>query len=170
MIPLAVHALAAGDRGTIQTLHHMAQFAKDGVRSDVRLHRLAQMIAANTDDPERRLLAIYNWLGAAFTFKPDAKGFEQIRTPTDMLDQFEKQGRIAGDCDDLSIMGAALIMAMGYPAGFVIIARTETGRFVHVYPSVYVGKTPVPMDPQEGTPFGQHTRGAARITFYKIDA
>lgn len=168
MLGIQVQTLPPGDAGTLKTLDIMGRFVKQGIESDARVHRIAQSIAATSPDHMTRLRAVYDWLRRVFVFKHDTRGYEQIRTIPSMLDQFEAQGRIAGDCDDLSIMGAALIQALGYGTGFTVVAASPRGRYAHVYPTAFLGKLAIPLDPQEGTPFGQNTIGARRISHYVL--
>lgn len=168
-IPLQVQTLPPGDAGTVRTLDIMARNAKSAVQSDVRVHRITQRIAATTADRIGRLRGIYDFLADSFVYKDDAHGFEQVRTPSDMLDQFEAQGRIAGDCDDMATLGAALILAMGHKAGFTIIRAKPNGPFAHVYPTAFIGRLAIPLDAQERTPIGQDTKGAVDRRHYTID-
>lgn len=56
-----------------------------------------------------------------------------------MLQKIFKEGAANGDCDDVAILGAALGMAVGLPASFVLVGFDRNEPFQHVYTELYTG-------------------------------
>jgi len=59
---------------------------------------------------------------------------ETIQTPDYMLTGLEMSGILAGDCDDISTLHAALLTALGFVVRFVAIRSIQDSTaFDHVY-------------------------------------
>ena len=116
-------------------------------------------------DYEQRARAIYDTLAAKVTFQPDPSRLEYLRHPDGMLYDLAMKGRATtrasfahtGDCDDMAMMGCALLLAAGLRPVLitVAIAVSPRDRFVHVlFGYIADGGRVVPMDPQEKFAFG----------------
>lgn len=162
--------LPPGDAGTLETLNQMGHLVREGIEREPRLHALAQRLAAGGRSTAERLTAVYDWLAASYRFKDDTRGYEHIRGVSDQLDQLQRDGVIAADCDDLAIMGAAILRAMGLASGFGVIAASVTGPYKHVFPCAFIDGKAIPMDAQERIPLGQLAPGAARTLFWELHA
>ena len=122
--------LAAGEAGTAQTIARMRQLVDEALH-DPSIVRLAKDIVRNVPafDEAGEAQAIYNWVSTHIRFTKDVVNKELLYAPTDLL----KVG--AGDCDDISMLMATLLMAIGYPARMVTVAANATApdQFSHVY-------------------------------------
>jgi transglutaminase-like putative cysteine protease len=59
---------------------------------------------------------------------------ETLQYPDYMLSGLEVSGRLVGDCDDISTLHAALLVALGFKVRFVAIrSLRENVNFDHVY-------------------------------------
>lgn len=56
-------------------------------------------------------------------FLRDPRGVELLHTPAYLLTQIAERGTVAGDCDDIAMLVAALGMAVGLRARFVVIGQ-----------------------------------------------
>lgn len=58
---------------------------------------------------------------------------ELLQGPDMLLQRIEQQGRAYGDCDDVAMLGAALLASMGALVRFRAIEQNPDGSFGHVY-------------------------------------
>lgn len=77
--------------------------------------------------------AIRSWLVRRFTFVPDPRGVELLKSPRYMLQEWEQDGEIRGDCDDAAILGASLALASGYRVRWILLGFHPGHPFKHVY-------------------------------------
>jgi hypothetical protein len=80
----------------------------------------------------------------------DPVGQEHLTTPVALV----RQDRPQGDCDDFSMLTAALLGAVGIRTRFVTIGVSPLA-FAHVYLAAFIGGRWVPIDPiADGKPVG----------------
>ncbi len=96
------------------------------------------------------------------TFRRDPVGFERIRHPVRMVREINGNGWTQGDCDDLAVYAAAVLLALGRRPVFLVMARDE-GAFEHVYYGELEGGQLIPYDPQEGYPAGTQAPAVRRL-------
>lgn len=77
-------------------------------------------------DWNAEVAAIFHWVQQNVRYTRDPSGIELFRTPRAVLSDG------IGDCDDMAIMLAALLMAAGYRCRFRVVGFTE-GSYEHVY-------------------------------------
>lgn len=129
--------IAWGDAGAHQTLTTMDDIVHQSLDMPL-VKEFAEQLTVNMAprDYERAALMIQAWLATYFRFVPDALGHEQLKTPEYQLRYYRQYGQAVGDCDDAAILGAALGMAVGIPATFVVLGfdtPDSRGRMAHVY-------------------------------------
>ena len=72
----------------------------------------------------------------AYMYRPERE--EVLRSPEFMLNDFLYLGYFEGDCDDASIMGAAMWSLAGFPVRFVAIRYSANAKgFEHVFVEVW---------------------------------
>jgi hypothetical protein len=83
---------------------------------------------------------------------------EVLRDVPFMLNDWKTQGRMEGDCDDMAIMGCALLRASGIPARMTAIKSQNPDEFDHVFSEARVGPFWIPIDPTvpPGTEYMQY--------------
>lgn len=144
---LSAVPLLSGDAGVEQTINEMRGLVDEALR-DASVNRLARDIVRSVPafDDVAEAEALYNWVRANIRFTKDPVNKETLYPPAELL-------KIrSGDCDDISMVMATLLMAVGYPARFVTVAATPNSpeQFSHVYVE---GEVPagsgqwIPMDP-----------------------
>ena len=111
------------------------------------LHRMRAIVRAQQAVPIVRLPAVALTKGTGFDgaaqirklrlflhdhteFVRDPTGVELLQTPDYLLTQIRRGDIVAGDCDDLAMLAAALGMSIGLRARFVALGR---GRLEHVF-------------------------------------
>ena len=126
--------LAGGEAGTAQTIHAMFQLVDDAVK-DATLHRHAIDILRECPqyNPTAEARCIYDFVLMNFQYRQDPIGplgaKEMLIPPAQML------AIRAGDCDDLSMLMAALLGSVGIETHFVTVAADPNSPedFSHVY-------------------------------------
>jgi hypothetical protein len=129
-------SLSGGDTGTAETIAVIRQLVDEGIK-DPEVNRAAIGIVKAAGvrpfdfDGEQR--AIYNFVLKQIRFTRDIAGKETLRTPREIL------AIRAGDCDDKSILIAALLGTIGHRVRLVTVKANPLapGLFSHIYPEVY---------------------------------
>ena len=145
------------DHQTAQTIAAMFAMTEDTDRRQLA-HRVAVLLASRLPQKDflAQLRAVYNFIGERVRFKRDTFNAEHLRHPDQLLAEIIETGSTAADCDDAAMLGAALVRALGMRPVFTM-KRHPLTPFEHVYFGAELDGQIVPMDPQERTPFGQHT-------------
>lgn len=151
-----VWQLPGGDAGTRATLAHLAAVAR-GASWHPELRDAARAIFR--DDLGRRglgpaaPLALREWIARVQVYLPDPLAAEYISNPVALLAQLEEGGgRIAGDCDDVAGLVAALALAAGLRARFLAVQFDGQAGFRHVWAAVaFPGGPWVDCDPTRPT-------------------
>lgn len=128
------YPLPDGDAGIARTIHFMrgAAMGNEGARNP---HIRAVAVHTVEDVPNRdargEVRAIFNAVQKSIAFRGE-KG-ELVQTPVVTLHL------CAGDCDDHSVLLAALLQALGHKTRFVTVAADpeDPNTFTHVYVEVY---------------------------------
>lgn len=122
--------LLAGDQGTQQTIDVMRHLV-DEASADQNFVNLAvkivKTVPAYHDLSE--VEALYNWVKHNIRFTKDPVTKEKLYPPQQLL-------KIkAGDCDDISMLLGAFLLALGYPARLITLAAnpSQPTEFSHVY-------------------------------------
>ncbi len=126
-------SLLSGDAGTAQTIKLMRKLV-DQALSDSSFVRFAKDIVRHVPahDEFGETQAIYDWVLRNIRFTKDPLTKESLYPPQELL-------KIrAGDCDDISMLLGALLLADGYPAQLVTVAANPQApdEFSHVYVEV----------------------------------
>ena len=126
-------SLAGGDLGTIQTIRVMRKLVDQAV-SDPEFVRHAIELVRNVPehDENGEIFALYSFVHDYIRYTKDPVTKEVLVPPKELL------RRRAGDCDDTSMLIAALAIALGYPARLVTISANpeHPNDFSHIYPEV----------------------------------
>lgn len=104
--------------------------------------------------------------GGRVQFARDIAGRELLRHPDQLIAELSRRGVTSADCDDRAMLGAALLRAMGFRAGFIVVGKRARGPFHHVmFCAEHRGRL-VPMDPQETKAPGKFPVHARRKIFW----
>ena len=138
--------LLSGDPGIEQTVEVMRHLIDEAVADQNFVNfavRIVGTVPAYHDLGEAEVL--YNWVKQNIRFTKDPVTKEKLYPPQQLL-------KIkAGDCDDISMLLGAFLIALGYPARLITLAANtaQPSEFSHVYIEAEVppGSTNwVPMD------------------------
>jgi transglutaminase-like putative cysteine protease len=131
-VPVREVQIPTGDRGARKMVRVMADEARAAIRNPLTI-RTVETITPPGANPADRIFFIREWLRERFIFSPDPHGIELLRTPDYSLNRILQEGETRGDCDDLAVLVAALGIAAGLPARFVLFAFGERLPFSHVF-------------------------------------
>lgn len=122
-----------GKSGIVATLRKMAITARTSIRGSF-ITTLSRKIVVEQpiEDKFAEAKAILDWVIKNVRYVRDPVEVELLMTP-------ERTVSIgSGDCDDLSILIAALCESVGIPARFVAVQTREDGNYSHVYPEAWI--------------------------------
>lgn len=163
--------IPTGDAGTDVTVDLMARMAMGiyGAQS-VKIRQLAIDIvrAAGVRQKDRlgEVRAIHSWVQQRLRYVQDP-AWQELLTHAETL-AFDAQD---GDCDDHSILEAALLGAIGIPTRFVVVGMKRDAPFQHVYSEAMVMKTWVPLDAiMKDKPAGWSVPNPGRRKAYAVNS
>jgi hypothetical protein len=138
--------LLSGEQGTAQTIEIMRHLVDQAVGDESFVRQainIVRPVPAYHDLSEAK--ALYNWVKQNIRFTKDPVTKEKLYPPQELL-------KIkAGDCDDISMLLGALLIALGYTARLITISASADNpqEFSHVYVEAEVppgSKQWIPMD------------------------
>lgn len=152
LVPLSGHP----DVRVSQTIGAMTAFAEDAGRYSPAVLQVAGAMARSCGQLDRacQVQRLYDWLSKSVRFKGDPLDLEHLRHPDQLIAEIETHGMAAADCDCLAMLGAAVLIALGIPAWFIVDGLSPIGPLEHVYIAAELSGQLVPLDPQHSTPIG----------------
>lgn len=142
-----------GREGVRHTLRLMSQIAKR-YKTAPAIFELSRRIVRNVPNKawKGEARAILAWVQHNIRYTKDVAGVETLQSPIQTI-------RIGqGDCDDMSILIASLMGAIGHPTRFMAVGM-ESDHFSHVFPQTKIGGQWVTMEATERWPLGKNPHG-----------
>ena len=140
--------LAKGVQGIKQTLQLMAKLVRQGRENPVIRAQALQLVSGLTQkDYLGEAKKIHAFVRDRVRYVRDPKGVETLHTAEQMLLQRQ------GDCDDKSILVAALLETIGHPTRLVAIGFNR--GYCHVFCEVQIKGTWYTVETTEPWAFGQ---------------
>lgn len=140
---MTAHYLMDGDSGAEQSVRDMRALV-DAALKNPRIYVLAREIVQSVPayDDAGELREVYNWVLSHIRFVKGVIGKQSLQAAGATLDL------AAGQCTDISILMAALLMSIGYPVRFVAVATEPEApeQFTHIYPEVEKDGEWIPVD------------------------
>lgn len=125
---------APGDAGAIGTLKRMAELARrSSIHPSVVSMARAIIQPAGRNQVGEQIELIRQWVQDHTKWLPDPLGAEYLIPPELLLPKIAATGQAQGDCDDVALLAAALLRAVGIPAGFRAVAFTPARNLSHVF-------------------------------------
>lgn len=160
-----IRNIGSGDAAIMKTLDHMIRLARRDARTpDVKTLAKKLSKGCNSGDAAMREFCkvknAFDWVVENITYKFDHQHVQEwvdVDNPntTEFLIAPKHQlGVLVGDCDDMSMMLAAILGAMGFSVKYKVIAWRGQ-EFTHVYVEVLMPNAEgeyrwIPMDPVAG--------------------
>ncbi len=128
-----VFPLSNGLQGTAETVAVMQRLALQGSATpQVREAAEKIIIRRAARDWKAEARAIEAWVQNHIRYTRDGLLVETLKSPQRMLRDIASQGLTLADCDDASILTAALLLSIGHAPAFQILGRNETPHHVNV--------------------------------------
>jgi len=129
-----------GAVANLNTVEIMKKVARSRSRHPV-VRSLAQQILTYYNITDHHYLdeaqAITQYVKNKVRYIRDIRGVETLTDPLTLIDQI-KRGTAQGDCDDISLLIATLLLSIGHLPFFRIVKyRGRTGSYNHIYVVVY---------------------------------
>jgi hypothetical protein len=132
--------LRRGWRGNLDTVAIMKKVAHQR-----KSHPLVRELALNILNHEKipshdyasEAIAIGRFVQKKVRYVRDISGIEQLHDPVTMIEQI-RRGVSQGDCDDMSLLVATLLLSIGHRPKFRIVRyKGLSGPYQHIYVVVY---------------------------------
>ena len=159
---VTLQALPDGVAGIKVTLSQMVKYARAGKNSPpVRF--LAEQIVRGVKPKSyiEEAQAVQEYVRDHIRYTRDIRGTETLSTPEQTIQ------RGLGDCDDMSLLTAALLESIGHPARFVAVGR-QAGNFCHVLVETRIADRWYAVETTENVPFGWYPPGMMARLVYNI--
>lgn len=132
--------LPSGLNGNLETLKKMIMVARLRSRHPL-IRELALRILEHYGVPSQDYLkeafAIGDYIRKKVRYVRDINGVETLHDPLTMIDQM-KRNQAQGDCDDMSLLIATLLLAIGHQPYFRVVRYYDgIGPYQHIYVVVY---------------------------------
>lgn len=157
-------AIPEGKAGMVATLRAMRQYARDAIRDPAqKIRTLAMRLTAGLPSRsyQQEAAALHRFVRDEIRYVRDPVGVELVSTPARTLETGQ------GDCDDKSVLLAALLESLGHPARFVAIGLNG-GPFSHVLVETKIGEAWVPLETIIDRPPGWYPRGITSRYLLKV--
>lgn len=140
--------IPSGKDGIIETMRQMRRIVREWKKSMIIRNLALQLVS---DLPSKKwsaeINALFFFVQNNIRFVRDINGVETLQTPDVTLTLGQ------GDCDDQSILLAALLESIGHPARFVAVGFSPE-FYEHVFVESKLGVGWIPLDPTEKHPAG----------------
>lgn len=86
---------------------------------------------------DEKIAAVYYWMVSNASYVNDPAFNELIHRADVLLDEYDKNGIVTGDCDDFTILACSLLLAVGVPCkARMIKVAGQDGQmnWAHIYP------------------------------------
>jgi hypothetical protein len=122
-----------GYGGTLSTVVVMQRVATQATL-DPEIRKLAEDIVRPLAqrDWKAEARAIEAWVRRGLRYTRDGLNVETLKTPRSLSDEFKAHGKFTGDCDDASMLVAALLLAVGHRPSFLLLGRKDVPHHVCV--------------------------------------
>lgn len=133
--------LKAGVHGNMDTIKMMRKIARE-FSNHPKIRKLALNIIDTYQIPShehlREAWAIGDWVQKNVKYVKDIDDIETLHSPLMLIEQIEQMGYTRGDCDDMSLLIATLLLSIGIKPKFRTVRyRQSSGPYNHIYVTVY---------------------------------
>jgi hypothetical protein len=108
----------------------MAVLTRRAIESQAPRRILGTLLRGTVRDYQMIVAALLQWILIHVDIVDEFE--ETLVSPTVMIHEIEIQGTTRGDCDDVAMLGAAILAAAGAWIEFLAIGEQEDGSFSHV--------------------------------------
>lgn len=123
--------IGTGQAAGLDAVHRMKQLVRAEYLLPLVRETAAAIVRGTGTDSELQAARIRAWLSQHIGFLRDPLDAEGLHSPVALLTLLGANRFLEVDCDDVAILGAALGMAVGLRARFVLLGRE--GGYEHVW-------------------------------------
>lgn len=132
--------LPSGLNGNKKTVKIMSKAARENaafpIVRECAIHILNQYNVSSMNYKDE-CLAIGNWVQKNVTYVRDPDGIELLTDPKTMIDKISR-GVARGDCDDMALLIATLLLSIGHRPFFRCVRyKSNYGHYNHIYVVCY---------------------------------
>jgi len=160
---------------TAQTIERMAELA-GAASTTSAVRQMALQAAAGFSSQASQAGGIWKWIRARVHFQTDEQTARPIAADpenTEVLippEHLLRMARPAGDCDDFSMLAAAMLMSLGIPSSFrTVAADPSSDRYSHVYVVAHTAEGRLPLDCSHGPFPGWEVRATGKARDWRIE-
>jgi hypothetical protein len=159
---VTLQALPDGVAGIKATLALMVKLARAG-KNAWPVRQLAENIVRDVREKSyiEEARAVQEYVRDHIRYTRDIRDTETVSTPEQTI------ARGLGDCDDKSLLTAALLESVGHPTRFVAVGRSP-GQFVHVLVETKIASRWIPVETTEQVPLGWYPPGLNYRLVYNV--
>jgi transglutaminase-like putative cysteine protease len=142
-----------GTRGTIASARLIADLVRRGARDFYVRQKAIEIFREAGARPKDRfgeILSLFNWVRNNIRYTRDIFRVELLHTARRMLELR------AGDCDDMTILLGAMLLATGHPVRIALTGfrANKPHVYSHIYPEVNLKGRWIALDPTMNRPIG----------------
>jgi len=142
-----------GDRGTLATARIIGRMVYEGAKDFLvrqRAIEIFRIAGVASKDRFGEIRALFEWVRRNIRYTRDIFQVETLHTARRMLELR------AGDCDDMTILLGAMLVATGHPVRLVLAGfrRNRPHSYSHIYLEVRLGSEWIALDPTMDRPLG----------------
>jgi hypothetical protein len=163
------------ESATAQTIGVMAELVREDSTAPSIRRATAAAIAGTPRDQENVAAAIHRWVrehvrfvqdSSLAGFSPDPDAAEVLVRPIDLLSMPQPEG----DCDDFSMLAAAMLRSAGIRSAFKTVAADATSPdYSHVYVVTLLPSGAKALDASHGPYFGWEAPATGKARVWAID-
>ena len=148
-----VFRVPRGNRGTLETARIIGRMVFEGAKDFLVRQRAIEIFRIAGVAPKDRfgeIRALFEWVRRNIRYTRDIFQVETLHTARRMLELR------AGDCDDMTILLGAMLVATGHPVRLVLAGfrRNRPHSYSHIYLEVRLGSEWIALDPTMEKPLG----------------
>jgi transglutaminase-like putative cysteine protease len=142
-----------GQRGTLVTARLISRLIRDGAKDFFVRQKAIEIFRCRRVPAKDRwgeVCALFDWVRRNVRYTRDIFRVELLHTPRRMLELR------AGDCDDMTILLGAMLIATGHPVRLALTGfrRCKPHVYSHIYPEVNVRGKWIALDATMERPIG----------------
>jgi len=136
--------------GNMQTVSFMRKIAKERAGHPVVrafATKILQIYGTQDHNYKDEALNIGEFVQKHVRYVRDPRDHELLQDPVMMIEQIEKHGFTSGDCDDMALLIATLLLSVGHNPKFRTVRyQNLSGNYNHIYIVVYDRNYPGPVE------------------------
>ena len=132
--------IPVGEQGSLATVDFLIKVARKQSKLPIIRElalRILEQYDVKSNDYYNEAFAIGDFVKKKLRYVRDINGTELVHDPVMLIDQM-RRGQAHGDCDDMSLLIATLLLSIGHQPYFRIVKYYNgMGAYQHIYIVVY---------------------------------